>query len=122
MSKLPALTVPLNQMPTASANMVTRVPARAQFQAFKYGITHFLRIPYATRESTPQLLKSLQQVAEDPIASELPREAWLRPDQLLLGVGLLRLETEERLKGACRLLHEFANRYRSNAISNPPGT
>lgn len=102
--------------------MVIRLPPRTPIQAINYGITHFLRIPYATRESTPQLLRSLQQVAEDPIASELPREAWLRPDQLFLDAGLLRLETKERVKEACRLLHEFAIRYRSNAISNPSGT
>lgn len=72
-----------------------------------YGITHFLRIPFATPESTPQFLQSLRHVSQDPIAAALPQAAWKTPNELYQSMGPLSLLKPGRLDGAIRLLREL---------------
>ncbi|KAL8644726.1 MAG: hypothetical protein Q9226_007619 [Calogaya cf. arnoldii] len=92
--------------------MVVRVPRGTQINKDSYGITHFLRIPYATRQSRPQLFESLTRIAQDPLAVQLPTEAWHHPEQLQLEVGLLRLDSPKREAEACQLLQEIGDQYR----------
>ena len=77
----------------------------------QHGITHFLRIPFATQKSTPQLLASINHVARDPIASALPRIASKTPDQLQYSVGMLSLTTPARMKAAVQLLKTLHEQY-----------
>ena len=69
--------------------------------------THFLRIPLATSKSTPELMKSLEQVAQDPIAAALPRQVWSAPDSLHIVIGELNLKGPGRLDLAAELLEKL---------------
>ncbi|KAL8628203.1 hypothetical protein Q9189_006095 [Teloschistes chrysophthalmus] len=69
--------------------------------------THFLRIPLTTAISTPQLQKSLQQVAEDPLTANLPPVAWSSPDQVHLSFESSVLDTPARLRKAEQILHNI---------------
>lgn len=89
------------------STMVVVLPAGMSVNIPKYGITHFLRIPFATSRSNPQLLHSLGNVAQDPIAVALPRAAWKFPDELHYFVGVLSLRKPGRLDRAIRLLREL---------------
>ncbi|KAI4188324.1 MAG: hypothetical protein LQ346_005336 [Caloplaca aetnensis] len=97
--------------------MVVRLPRGAPYLTQELGITHFLRIPFATTESIPQLLSSLGNVAQDPIASALPRTAWSAPDQVHFTIGGLSLKTPARIEAATQLLTEFGRV--CTAKSNP---
>lgn len=77
----------------------------------KYGGTHFLRIPYATTKSRPQLLASLDRLTRDPIAAAIPKEAWTHPKQPNYTLGLLRLDSPRRIKEACPLAHDITADY-----------
>ncbi len=66
----------------------------------KHRITHFLRIPYATAESTPQIVNAVERLAQDPITAALPRQAWLQPGRFHLGFSSLSLGTPDRVKAA----------------------
>lgn len=83
----------------------------------KFGCTHFLRIPYATAISRPQLHASLDQIARDAMAAALPRETWLHPEQLHYTMGHLRLDTPKRIEEACQLLHDISQEYRNNTAT-----
>ncbi|KAL8667293.1 MAG: hypothetical protein Q9202_000866 [Teloschistes flavicans] len=69
--------------------------------------THFLRIPLATAISTPQLQKSLQQVAADRLVLRRPHIAWSSPEQVSLVLGSLVLGTKARVRKAERVLHSI---------------
>lgn len=99
--------------------MVVVLPQAGLINIKKYGITHFLRIPFATAKSTPQLLHSLQRVAEDPIAAALPRLAWLTPDELFFSIGSLSLKTTSRRRTAIRLLNDVSRTYSANSLKDP---
>lgn len=87
-----------------------------------YGITHFLRIPFTTRRSTPQLVSSIKHVARDPIASALPYIAWKTPEELHYPVGLLSLTTPSHIKAAIQLLKALNADYQPDCAvqSGPP--
>lgn len=93
--------------------MVVLVPWNTLINRHAYGITHFLRIPYATRQSRPQLLESLNRIAQDPIATALPKETWCHPERLHFAIGLLRLKSPERVREACQLLQDISVKYRA---------
>ncbi|KAI4275103.1 MAG: hypothetical protein L6R38_005957 [Xanthoria sp. 2 TBL-2021] len=99
--------------------MVVRIPAGTSLNLEKYGITHFLRIPLATRQSRPQLRETLNQVAQDPIAAALPRDCWKHPEQLHHQMGLLRLDSPKRVREACELLNGISVGYRDVLDSEP---
>ena len=61
-------------------------------------------MPFATAKSIPQLIKSINQLASDRTATELPSSAWSQPDQLHFVIGGLILPTQSRLKAAIELL------------------
>lgn len=92
--------------------MVVVIPRGVSLnQAVRYGVKHFLRIPFATKESTPQLLASIEQIAEVPISANLPRVAWNSPDQYFFSTGRLDLQTPARVKAAVALLKRFRAAY-----------
>ena len=91
--------------------MVVVLPKTMSFSAENKGLTHFLRIPFATTKSTPQLLKSLDQIARDPLAAELPRAAWSAPDQVHYTFAQLSLKTPARIAAASQLLRSFPEEY-----------
>ncbi|KAI4194062.1 MAG: hypothetical protein LQ350_007992 [Teloschistes chrysophthalmus] len=68
------------------------------------GFTHFLRIPLATAQSTPQLLKYLEQVATDPITKDLPREAWRVLDEIHFNIAPVSLPKPSHVEAAVQLL------------------
>ena len=70
-------------------------------------MTHLLRMPLATRESRPQLKRSLRHVTSDPTASKITPAAFATPDMLHLNIGGLRLETPEATKQALTLLENI---------------
>lgn len=92
---------------------MVKIPNSASINIAKFGITHFLRIPFATTQSTPQLLESVQQVSEDPITAVLPRAAWSVPDEIHCSMGPLSLKTPARVKAASDLLLELHRQYNS---------
>ncbi|KAI4226284.1 MAG: hypothetical protein L6R36_003275, partial [Xanthoria steineri] len=96
--------------------MVVILPRGRVMNLKKYGITHFLRIPFATAKSTPQLLRSVERVAQDPIASALPRLAWRNPDELHFAAGLLSLKTPSCVRTATRLLTDITRTYSANSL------
>jgi len=102
--------------------MVVTLPKGAARNKKKYGITHFLRIPLATDKSTSQLLRSLKQVSQDPIAAALPRAAWNTLDELHYLVGPLSLLKPGRLDRAIRLLRELDMKQIAKAIAATSGT
>ncbi|KAL8992262.1 MAG: hypothetical protein Q9169_007236 [Polycauliona sp. 2 TL-2023] len=73
----------------------------------EYGVTHFVRIPYATAESTPQIANATERLARDPIAAALPREAWCTPGQYHLSIMPLSLKTPARVDKALQLLNSL---------------
>lgn len=73
----------------------------------KHGLTHFLRIPFATSISTPQLQQSILQVARDPIAAALPQAAWSYPSQVHFAITSLSLKSPDRVNAAVQLLQEL---------------
>lgn len=70
----------------------------------RHRITHFLRIPFATANSTPQLVNSINRIAADPVARDIPREAWLQPDEIHFSLGGLKLTTPGHVKAAMKQL------------------
>ena len=96
--------------------MVVVLPRGSGVNLKKYGITHFLRIPFATVKSTPQLLRSVERVAQDPIASALPRLAWNTPDEVQLLTGFLSLKTPSCIDTATRLLNDVTRAYSANGL------
>ena len=96
--------------------MVVVLPRAASIKIREYGITHILRIPFATAKSTPQLLRSIERVAQDPIASALPRLAWNSPDEVHLVTKSLSLKTPSCIKAATRLLNEVTRTYSANSF------
>ena len=66
--------------------------------------THFLRIPFATAMSTPQLIDLRTRLMQDPIAAAIPRPAWSEPDEIQWTIECLSLETPSRLHRAIQLL------------------
>ena len=87
--------------------MVVILPKGSISNQKRHGITHFLRIPFATPRSTPQFLQSLRQVSQDPIAAALPRAAWNTPNELYHSFGSLSLGKPGRLDKAIQLLREL---------------
>ncbi|KAI4271096.1 MAG: hypothetical protein LQ337_006255 [Flavoplaca oasis] len=73
--------------------------------------THFLRIPYATAESTPQIVSAVERLAKDPIAAALPRQAWLAPGQFHHNLGSLSLRTPGHVETALRILNDLKSSY-----------
>lgn len=102
--------------------MVVILPKGSVRNKKLYGITHFLRIPFATPKSTPQLLQSLGQVSQDPIAAALPRAAWNTLDELPYLVGALSLLKPGRLDRAIQLLRELNMDSIARAIATTSGT
>ncbi len=84
--------------------MVIRLPKGAEVSPTKYKLTHFLRIPLATKVSTPQLIQSLKHVSQDPTAAALPPQVWSNLDQISCHVTSLSLPTPARVESAIRLL------------------
>jgi len=109
-------------LPATVLIMVVILPKGSMRNKWNYGITHFLRIPIATPESTPQLLQSLGHVAQDPIAAALPRAAWRTPDELHYHVAPLSLLEPGRLDRAIRLLRGLNMNRISKAIAAASGT
>lgn len=70
-------------------------------------MTHILRIPFATAQSTPQFLNSIARVAEDPITSALPRAAWSVPGEINFNITALSLKTPAQLEAAIQLLKDM---------------
>lgn len=89
--------------------MVVTLPERTLGSLKKHRITHFLRIPFATAKSTPQLRQSIDHVARDPITAALPRAAWPAPDELHYALGPLSLLKPERKERAERLLPKLGH-------------
>ncbi|CAL8579788.1 hypothetical protein XPA_005519 [Xanthoria parietina] len=96
--------------------MVVVLPRASLIRLREHGITHFLRIPFTTAKSTPQLLRSIERVAQDPIASALPRLAWNSPDEVHFATGLLSLKTPSCKKTATRLLNDVTRTYSANSF------
>ena len=69
-----------------------------------YGTTHFLRIPLSTIISRPQIYKSYKQAMNNPVASGIPKEAFLPHSQLHINLGQLDLDSDERYNAAIRHL------------------
>ncbi|KAL8635495.1 MAG: hypothetical protein Q9228_007014, partial [Teloschistes exilis] len=84
--------------------------------------THFLRVPLARAISTPQLQKSLQQIAEDPLAANLPSAAWTSPDLIHLSFGSLMLDTPARVSKAKQVLHDIDMRALVNGCMAHPSS
>lgn len=87
--------------------MVVTLPKGSVLNKKKYGITHFLRLPFATPESTPQLLQSLRHVSQDPITAALPQAPWKTPNELHQSFGSLSLRKPGRLDRAIQLLRDL---------------
>lgn len=71
-------------------------------------LTHFLCIPLVNSTSRPQLQASLRQFANDVAiapAIEIPNKDIKHVGSLHLTLGVMSLETKERLDTACVLLH-----------------
>lgn len=71
-----------------------------------------MRIPYATRYSRTQLRQALERIAHDPIATALPKQCWMHPEQLHFPIHGLRLDSAKRVEKACQLLRDFRVLYR----------
>lgn len=71
-------------------------------------ITHLLRIPLATAQSTSQLSDSIERISNDPIASALPALVWNTPHEVHINTGPLNLPTKARENAAIKLLHAMA--------------
>ena len=80
--------------------------------------THFLRIPYATAESTPQIASAVERLAQDPIAAALPRQAWVAPGQFHYNLGSLSLRTPGHVETALRILYDLKLSYRTALGAN----
>ncbi|KAL8683900.1 MAG: hypothetical protein Q9186_000111 [Xanthomendoza sp. 1 TL-2023] len=91
--------------------MVVVLPQGSLANILHHGITHFLRIPFATAKSTVQLQDSIERVATDPIAAELPRAAWNAPDEVHFQVSPLSLKTPSRVRAATQLLRDIQLMY-----------
>lgn len=72
-----------------------------------YGITHFLRLPLSTYISRPQINESYKQVMNHPVASHIPKQAFLPHSRLHLNLGQLDLESDERYDAAVRHLQKI---------------
>lgn len=88
-------------------------------------VTHFLRTPLATSKSLPQLLKTLEQIAQDPTTRALPRAAWHSPHQLHVTIASLHLETPSKIEAAIQLLRslnlsQIAKCVHASSVDNPP--
>ena len=83
--------------------------------------THFIRIPIATAKSTPQIRRSTEHVAQDPIASALPRFAWLGPNEMKYSLGLLSLETRSHVESAIELLNSISRSCSANGLEESAG-
>ena len=101
--------------------MVFRLPAGTPVNIEKFGITHFMRIPYVTRYSKTQLHQALERIAHDPIATALPKQCWRHPEQLHFLITKLRLDSAKRVKKACQLLRDVSARYREVLCLDPNG-
>ena len=101
--------------------MVVQVRSHSAINIEKYRITHFLRIPFATKRSRPQLFQSLKRVAHDPTASILPQECWKLPEQLHFAIGILRLDSARRVQEACQLLRDISVQYHEAPNLDPNG-
>lgn len=101
--------------------MVLRLPAGTPVNIQKFRITHFMRIPYATRYSKPQLHQTLERIAHDPIATALPKQCWKHPEQLHFIITGLRLDSTKRVDKACQLLRDISARYREVLYLDPNG-
>ena len=87
----------------------------------KYGITHLMRIPYATRYSRTQLHQAIERIAHDPIATELSKQCWKHPEQLHFLITRLRLDSAKSVKKACQLLRDVSAQYREVLCPDPDG-
>ena len=70
-----------------------------------------MRIPYVTRYSRTQLNQALERIAHDPIATALPKQCWMHPEQLHFPMNGLRLDSAKRVEKACQLLRDISVRY-----------
>jgi len=91
----------------------------------KHGLTHFLRIPFATLISIPQLQQSILQVPQDPIAAALPPVAWSYPTQVHFAIISLSLKTPDRVNAAVQLLQkldmaQIADHIATSSLKNRP--
>jgi len=84
---------------------IIKLPKGVPPRKAKHGLTHFLRVPFATSISTPLLQKSIQEIARDPIAAALPQIAWNNPSQVRFTITALSLKTPDRVNAAAQLLH-----------------
>lgn len=87
----------------------------------RFRATHFLRIPIAIAKSISQLLRSTEHVAQDPIASALPRFAWLGPDEMNYPLGPLSLETRSHVESAIELLSSISRSCSANGLEESAG-
>lgn len=98
--------------------MIIKLPKGIPSNKKKHGLTHFLRIPFATSISTPLLQKSIQQVARDPIAAALPQTAWSYPTQVHFTIILLSLKTPDPVNAAVQLLQKLNMAQIADHIAN----
>lgn len=85
----------------------------------KLGLTHFLRVPFATSISTAQLKQSIEEVARDPIAAAMPRIAWNDPDRMHFVIAVLNLKSPDRVNAAVQLLQDLDLTQIADRIATP---
>jgi hypothetical protein len=83
---------------------IIKLPKGVPPRKAKHGLTHFLRVPFATSISTPLLQKSILEIALDPIAAALPQIAWNNPSQVHFTITALSLKKPDRVNAAAQLL------------------
>lgn len=83
---------------------IIKLPKGVPPRKAKHGLTHFLRVPFATSISTPLLQKSILEIARDPIAAALPQIAWNNPSQVHFTITALSLKKPDRVNAAAQLL------------------
>lgn len=84
-----------------------KLPTGISTGKWKHGLSHFLRVPFATSISTTQLHQSIQQIARDPIAAALPQIAWNNPGRVHCVIAVLSLKTTDRVNAAVQLLQDL---------------
>lgn len=73
-------------------------------------LTHFVRIPLATRASLSQILTSYSRVKEDTLSAVIPKGAFTHPANLHLPLGTLSLPTRSHVEAALNVLKSAITR------------
>ena len=68
--------------------------------------TYILRIPISTTVSRPHICNAFGKLENDPLAVNIPEDAYLYPEQLSINLGTLSLDNIPRLNAALALLNK----------------